>query len=207
MTARLCVGLTGGIGSGKTTVSEEFAQLGVPVIDADVISRQVTRQDGAAFKPVTELFGQDVIGVDGELRRDKIRDLVFNSPDLRQQLEAIIHPLVRKEINKSIEQADYPYCIVSIPLLLETGSREYIDRILVVDIPEIMQETRASERDNADPTSIKKIIASQINRQERLEAANDIIYNDKDLAYLRQQVHQLHDKYLVLAETLSAKTT
>lgn len=195
----LCIALTGGIGSGKTTVSDIFAELGVPVIDADVISRQLTEKDGAAFEPVVELFGNSILTDSGEIDRSSLRKLVFENPELRLQLEAIIHPLVRKQINQRINELRQGYCLVSIPLLLETGKPQHIDRILVVDCPEHLQIQRASKRDQSNQTDIQKIITSQVDRQTRLNSADDVIYNDKDLEYLRQQVSSVHERYLKLS--------
>lgn len=199
----LRIGLTGGIASGKTTVSKLFFKLHVPVIDADVISRDITKKGGETFKAIIENFGDNVLGNDGELRRDVLRGLIFSDPKSKQRLESIVHPQVRKVIRNSIDKVHYPYCIVSIPLLFESGLQETVDRILVVDVPEKVQLERASRRDNVSIEDIRKIIDSQIGRSERLQQADDIIYNDKDLKYLQAQVEILDNKYL---ETISTAT-
>lgn len=199
MNAPLCVGFTGGIGSGKTVVSTMFEELGVPVIDADVISRNVTRKNGLAFGPIIELFGLDLVSESGELQRDRLRELIFEDDSRRKQLESIIHPLVREEINRRINEVSYPYCIVSIPLLLETGRPEDFDRILIVDVPRELQISRVCERDQVKPEDVEKIIASQADRQARLEVADDVILNDGDLESAKEKVCSLHKKYLRLA--------
>ena len=199
----LRIGLTGGIASGKTTVSKLFFKQHVPVIDADVISREITKKGGEAFQAIIENFGDKVLGNDGELRRDVLRGLIFSDPKLKQQLESIVHPQVRKVIRSRIDKVHYPYCIVSIPLLFESGLQETVDRILVVDVPEKVQLERASSRDNVSIEDVRKIIDSQIGRSERLQQADDIIYNDKDLKYLQEQVEILDNKYL---ETISTAT-
>ncbi len=203
MTRPLCIGLTGGIGSGKTSATDIFSELGVPVIDADAISHEVVQTGQPALQSIAETFGVEVIGEDGHLRRDHLRKLIFNDLPARRKLEAIIHPLVFDGIAKRICQVTFPYCIVSSPLLLESSSAHDIDRILVIDVPETLQIERASQRDRSQSTEIKKIIDAQISRRERLDAADDIITNDRDLSFLRAQVETLHKKYL---ETATGKT-
>ena len=200
MSPPLRVGLTGGIGSGKTTVSRLFQEFGVPVIDADVISREITKKNGAAFLPVVELFGKNILSESGELRRDFLRQLIFESADCRTQLEAIIHPLVRQEIARQVNAAAYPYCLLSIPLLLETTERQDFDSILVVDCPEDLQISRTRQRDQTSAVEIRKIIASQTDRQIRLDSADEVIYNDQDLVSLKKQVSCLHKKYSGIAQ-------
>ncbi|HEY7841081.1 MAG TPA: dephospho-CoA kinase [Gammaproteobacteria bacterium] len=196
----MVVALTGGIGSGKTTVSGMFGALGVPVVDADEISRNATRSGGAAFGRVVDLFGPSVVGSDGELRRDLIRGFVFDDRALRMRLEAIIHPLVYSEIRERIAASDAPYCIVSVPLLLESGDAEEFDRVLVVDAPEAVRMKRVMERDGLAAGEVHKIIDSQTRRDERLRAADDVIRNDGDLAHLQEQVERLHREYVRLTE-------
>jgi len=200
MSSPLRVGLTGGIGSGKTTVSDMFRGLGVPVIDADEISRELTKKTGAAFQPIVELFGKDLLSASGELQRERLRTLIFTNAKPRAQLEAIIHPLVRKEIARQISVVAHPYCLISVPLLLEKTGRKDFDSILVVDCPERLQIARTRQRDQAEPAEIRKIIAAQADRQTRLASADDVIYNDQDLAALEKQVRCLHKKYSKLAQ-------
>ena len=196
----LKVGLTGGIGSGKSTVCEFFNGLGVPVIDADEIAHDLVQPDKPAFKRIKELLGKQYIKDDGKLDRKKIRDYIFSKQDIKKQLEGVLHPLVFKEIEKKITSLNYPYCVICIPLLLETNSQDKVDRILVVDIPEEIQLDRASTRDDTDKSEIIKIINSQEKRTKRLEVADEIIKNDGNKDKLREQVADLHKIYLKLAQ-------
>ena len=199
MTGCLRVGLTGGIGSGKSTVERYFQDLGAPTIDADAISRRVAEPGQPAFADIVALFGPEVVDDSGRLRRALMRERVFEDLALKKRLEAVIHPLVRREIQAFIDRVDGPYCVICVPLLLETGARARMDRILVVDAPEALQASRASQRDQADAAQIRQIIAAQIPREERLRAADDVISNDGNLENLKLQVKRLHAKYLELA--------
>ena len=199
MTSCLRVGLTGGIGSGKSTVEGYFRDLGAPTIDADAVSRRVAEPGQPAFEDIVALFGPEVVDDSGRLRRSLMRERVFKDLALKKRLEAVIHPLVRQEIQAFTDSADGPYCVICVPLLLETGARTRTDRILVVDAPEALQASRASQRDQADAAQIRQIIAAQIPREERLRAADDVISNDGSLENLKLQVKRLHDKYLELA--------
>lgn len=199
MTPALCIGLTGGIGSGKSAASGVFQSLGVPLIDADDVSRQVVSPGLPALKEIIEHFGTDVVDEHGELDRRCMRQIVFNDEQARGKLESIIHPRVYEEIRKFVETVSFPYCIISSPLLIEKQDHYNLDRILVIDTPESLQLARASKRDNSNEEDIEKIIHSQIPRQTRLQAADDIIVNDSDLEFLQSQVNSMHDKYLALA--------
>ena len=199
MTGCLRVGLTGGIGSGKSTVEGCFRDLGAPTIDADAVSRRVAEPGQPAFADIVALFGPEVVDDSGRLRRALMRERVFKDLALKKRLEAVIHPLVRQEIQAFTDSADGPYCVICVPLLLETGAQTRTDRILVVDAPEALQASRASQRDQADAAQIRQIIAAQIPREERLRAANDVINNDGSLENLKLQVERLHYKYLELA--------
>lgn len=196
----LKIGLTGGIGSGKSTVCEYFNKLGVPVIDADKIAYELVQPDKPAYIKIIELLGKQYIKDDGKLDRKKIRDYVFSDTGIKKQLEEIIHPLVFEEIEKNIALLDYPYCIICIPLLVETNSQNTVDRILVVDIPEEIQLDRASTRDDTEKSEIIKIINSQEKRSKRLEVADEIIKNDGNKEKLREQVADLHKIYMKLAQ-------
>lgn len=198
--ASLKVGLTGGIGSGKTTVTDMFAELSVPIIDADRISRECVKKGEPAYDKIIVSFGENVIDESGELRRDYLRNLVFNNENLKKQLESIIHPVVRNRIREFVEKVNHPYCIISIPLLFESGLQKTVDRILVVDAPEDLQVSRACTRDSASPEDIMKIIRSQVDRKERLRRADDIILNDRDMNFLKAQVADLNEKYMNLAK-------
>ena len=201
--ASLKIGLTGGIGSGKTTVTDLFAELSVPIIDADRLSRESVKKGTPAYDKILAFFGGDVIDESGELRRDYLRRLVFDNGKLKKQLESIIHPVVRDRIRESVEKVNHPYCIISIPLLFESGLQKTVDRILVVDTPEDLQVSRACARDSALPEDIMKIIRSQIDRKERLRQADDVILNDRDINYLRTQVADLNKKYTNFAKNYS----
>lgn len=192
------VGLTGGIGSGKSTVAGMFAAKGVPVIDADELARKAIVPGSEALNKIIALFGQGVISETGELRRDKLREIIFNDENKRKQLEKIIHPIVYRMMEEAIKLIDYPYCILSVPLLLETGGGFQVDEILVIDTPEELQISRTCKRDNVSRDSVIKIIHAQIDNKKRLEQACEIIKNDGDLASLKQQVDKLDNKYLKL---------
>ena len=194
----LRVGLTGGIGSGKTTVKNFFDELGAPTIDADEISHRITKPGQAAFDEVVALFGKESLDETGNLDRKRLRALIFDEPDLKQKLEAIIHPRVRAQIREFTDRVDYPYCIICIPLLLETGAQSTVDRVLVVDAPEELQVARVNRRDNADERQTRSIIRSQAGREQRLHAAHDIIVNDGNISDLKAQVDNLHERYKLM---------
>lgn len=195
----LIIGLTGGIGSGKTTVAQRFEHFGVPVIDADVIARQLTEPGQAALKKIVAHFGTQILHADGSLDRTQLRQQVFANPTERHALEAILHPMVREEMQRRISELDADYCILSIPLLLESGWQNKVNRVLVVDAPEERQVERAARRDGADSESIQAIIENQIDRQSRLAAAEDVINNDSDIPSLLAQVDSLHQQYKALS--------
>ena len=199
MSRTLCIGLTGGIGSGKTTATEMFAELGVPCIDADDVSRQAVARGAEALQEIAKQFGTEVLDENGELNRRKMREIVFSDDNAREKLEAIIHPRVYERINEFLDGVSFPYCIISSPLLIEKRSHYAHDRVLVVDLPESLQVERASKRDEQSEAEIAKIIHSQIPREQRLQAADDVISNDGDVSHLRTQVHSLHKQYLELA--------
>lgn len=199
MTQVFRIGLTGGIGSGKTTVSSIFQSLGVPVIDADEIAREVVEPGKRAYERIVALFGNRVVAEDGSLRRDLIREAVFRDNGLKSRLETIIHPEVRDEIENRVRSCCYPYCIISIPLLLESGSDYHLDRILVIDTSEDSQLRRTMLRDGIDEDLARSIMDSQAGRQDRLAIADDVIDNTGDMEYLEKQVNTLHHAYLGLA--------
>ena len=199
----MTVALTGGIGSGKSTVSALFAALGVPIIDADEIARRVAEPGGAAHAAMAALLGPDAVATDGRIRRDHVRKLVFQDDALRRRLEKIIHPIVRSEIDRAMARIEHPYCIVSIPLLLETGGTKDYDRVLVVDLPEQEQVSRTARRDGTGETDVRNIMQRQADRETRVRAADDIIDNSGAAAELGARVQHLHGKYLQLARQLS----
>jgi len=197
----LKVGLTGGIGSGKSTVAEIFARYGVPVLDADVIAHQLTTTGQSAVKKIACCLGDDVLQADGSLNRGKVRELVFSNPAKKQQLEAILHPLIYAQLQIQSAQVNYPYCILSIPLLIETHKTDFVDRILVVDCPEFMQLARVQQRSQLTHAQITAMMTSQVSRTRRLEIAHDILDNSKQTASLLEPIDKLHTFYLQLSST------
>lgn len=194
------VGLTGGIGSGKSTVADLFAELGVPVIDTDVIARQLTVPGGAALEAIRAAFGEDVMLADGMLDRAALRRRVFADVAARRQLEAILHPRIRQTVEQSLATLDAPYALIVIPLLVETGSyRDVLRRVLVVDCPETLQVARVMARSGLARDEVDAILAAQAGRAERLAAADDVIVNDAPAAALRAKVTALHQRYLACA--------
>ncbi|MEJ2141719.1 MAG: dephospho-CoA kinase [Gammaproteobacteria bacterium] len=194
----LIIGLTGGIGSGKSTVAELFRQLGIPVIDTDLISRQLVEPGMPALEEIKSSF-VNVTTSAGELDRLKLRQVIFDNADKRQQLENILHPRILDEVKRQLSELHSPYVIVVIPLLAEKGKWGFIDRVLVIDCDEQLQFQRTMKRDNQDKEQIQKIIKSQASRQQRLALASDIISNESDLDYLEQQVMQLDNEYRKMA--------
>jgi len=200
----LVVGLTGGIGSGKTTAAEFFADKNVPVIDADEITHQLSQPDGAAYPKLKAWFGESAFTESGQLDRGKLRQIAFTQPNILERLEQLFHPLVRVAIQRQIKilaEENHKYIIVVIPLLIEAGMQDLVDRILVIDTTQTKQLERVTKRDDADFSSIKRILAKQINQQERLSYADDIIENNDDITSLKQQVEKLDQRYRMLAGT------
>lgn len=194
------VGLTGGIGSGKSTVANLFAELGVPVIDTDVVARQLTLPGGAALEAIRAAFGEDVILADGMLDRAALRRRVFADAVARRQLEAILHPRIRQMVEQALATLDAPYALIVIPLLVETGGyRDVLRRVLVVDCPEALQVARVMARSGLARDEVDAILAAQAGRAERLAAADDVIVNDASAAALRAEVTALHQRYLAYA--------
>lgn len=195
----LRIGLTGGIGSGKSTACAIFEALGVPVIDADRIAHQLVQGRGPALAAVHAAFGAKVITDNGDLDRHYLRELVFNDSQARKKLESILHPLIFDEIRKQLALVDHPYCIISIPLLVETDAMDKVDRILVIDATEDRRIARAIRRDGGTEQTIKNIINSQATREQRLAVADDVIQNDDDIESLKAQISELHKKYYCMA--------
>jgi dephospho-CoA kinase len=191
------VGLTGGIGSGKSAAAEEFAHLGATVVDTDAIAHELTRTGGAAIPEVERIFGKDVIGEAGAMDRKKMRDRVFADPVAKKALEALLHPLIREESRRRISAAQGPYVIHVVPLLVESADyRARVDRVLVIDCPEQLQMERVRARSRLSDAEVGAIIASQATREQRLAVADDVIDNHGTLDALRKQVAAFHQKYL-----------
>ena len=195
----LVIGLTGGIGSGKTTVTNKFEALGIDVVDADKLSREVVKPGMPVLAAIVKHFGAELLNSKGELERQRLREIIFNDPQEKDWLESLLHPLIADLMTRKIENCASQYCVLVSPLLLETDQRRLVDRILVVDISEQSQLERTLIRDKGNADTIKSIIASQISREARLESADDILNNEQDIELLEQAVHRLHEKYLALA--------
>ena len=193
------VGLTGGIGSGKTAVSDRFASLGVTVVDADLASRVVVEPGRPALSAIAEHFGPQLINAQGELDRAQLRAKVFADESERKWLEALLHPLIAEEIQHGLASADSAYAILVSPLLLETAQHQLVDRVLVVDAPVELQVARTMERDQNDEAQVRAIIAAQTSRDARRGGADDILVNDGTRSALQAQVDALHQRYLDLA--------
>ncbi len=191
----LRIGLTGGIGSGKSEVARLFAELGAPVIDTDVIARELVEPGQPALQEITNTFGSDILDADGRLDRAQLRARVFEDPEKRRRLEAILHPRIRARALELADAADVPYCLLVIPLLVETGNDYPLDRVLVVDAPEATRIARVEARDALPPEQIQSILASQASREQRLAIADDVIVNDAGLDQLREAVKQLDQQY------------
>jgi len=195
----LTIALTGGIGSGKSTVAELFARRGVTIIDADVVSHALTAPGGAALPAIADAFGAHLIDAAGRLDRAALREHVFADSDARKRLEGILHPRIRAEMRAQLAAARGPYAILAIPLLFETGQTDLAGRVLVVDLPEQQQIERVAARSGLDEEQIRRIMASQASRERRLAGADDVIDNSGPAQALEPQVEQLHRRYLGLA--------
>lgn len=195
----LLIGLTGGIGSGKTAVSDRFAALGVPIIDTDQLSRELVAPGEPALGEIRADFGPEILTDTGELDRPALRRRVFADPAARRRLEAILHPRIREAMLARARSLNAPYVILVIPLLLETGQQDLVDRILVVDTSPEAQRARVRQRDGLEDDQIDQMLAAQIDRNTRLAAADDLIRNDADLHTLDHAVARLHAKYLALS--------
>jgi dephospho-CoA kinase len=200
----LKIGLTGGIASGKSTVCKLFGELGVAIIDADIIARQLVAPGQPTLALLANAFGDTIINTDGTLNRPHLRERIFNDPAQRQQLNAIMHPLVYAEIDAAVARLTANYCLIVIPLLLETQKSHIVDRILVIDCPETTQLQRLMSRDKIAQAEALAMIGSQFTRTQRLAKADDVIDNSTDAEHLAEQVKSLHNSYLLLA---TARTT
>lgn len=195
----MVIALTGGVGSGKSSVAALFTRLDVPVINADAISHGLTAAGSPVLTQIAKAFGPGFIDAEGRLDRAAMRSLVFSDVSARKRLESILHPLIRQTIMRRLAALTAPYAVVEIPLLFETGQTDLADRILVVDLPETEQIRRVQSRSGLTEKEVRRIIANQVSRSRRLEGANDIIDNSGDPQALSNQVDQLHQLYLKLA--------
>ena len=190
------VALSGGIASGKSTIANLFAQLGVPIIDADVIARQVVEIGTDAYKLIVKHFSQEILLPNNEIDRSQLRDIIFNNDHERLWLNNLLHPIIQEQTQIQIAQQTAAYVIWVVPLLVENNLHNLADRVLMVDTPEQLQLERLIQRDNIDESLAKKMISSQISSQKRLTYADDIIVNNGDLTSLTAQVNKLHQQYL-----------
>ncbi len=195
MSCRLRIGLTGGIGSGKSEVSRLFTERGATVIDTDIISRELVEPGQPALKEIVEAFGKALLDSEGRLNRDLLRKQVFSEPGKRRQLEAILHPRIRRRTLQLADAANTPYCLLVIPLLVETGGDYSLDRILLVDTPVEKQIERVAARDDLSRQEIEAILGSQARQEQRLAVADDVILNDSELDHLEAEVMRLDQQY------------
>jgi dephospho-CoA kinase len=197
---KFVVAVTGGIASGKTTVAKLFETLGAGLVDTDDIAHELTRAGQPAVEQIRQQFGSDYMDAEGALHRARMRALVFSDADARRKLEAILHPLIRARAAARVDSSPAPYVLLVVPLLVETGGyRGLVQRVLVVDCDEELQVTRAMRRGGLSEEQARAIVASQATREQRLQAADDVISNNAGLAELAEQVRQLHASYLAMA--------
>ncbi len=192
------LGLTGGIGSGKSAVAQHFVDLGVHLVDADHAARWVVEPGRPALDKIVEHFGGDVLQADGQLDRSALRARIFADSDERRWLEALLHPLIGQEIMAYLARAESPYAILVSPLLIESGQHRLTQRVLLVDAPEQLQIQRTIARDQSSAEQVQAILKAQASRSERLQHVHDVLVNDRDLHWLQAEVERLHNFYLTL---------
>jgi dephospho-CoA kinase len=202
MPGRLRIGLTGGIASGKSTVEQRFRELGIPVINADDSARAVVAPGEPGLAAVIAHFGSRMLTPQGELDRRALRSLIFADPKSRKELETILHPLIRSDMDRRILESDGPYIVVSIPLLIEGGARDRVDRVLLIDADESLQLERLMSRDAVSAEEARATLAAQASRAARLQGADDVLENAGSVSELRQAVDRIHQRYLELAAAL-----
>ncbi|NTS76574.1 dephospho-CoA kinase [Catenovulum sp. SM1970] len=195
---KLIIGLTGGIGSGKSAACQLFEESGIDIVDADLIAREVVAKGQPALEEISTYFGSHVLQDDCELNRAVLRKIVFSTPNAKAWLDNLLHPIIREQMIVQAQSAHSAYVILAIPLLVENNLSDLVDRILVIDCPESLQIERASKRDKNSTDLIKSIIKTQATREQRKAVADDIVDNSRDLAYLSQQIDSFHRKYLSL---------
>ncbi|SEQ02974.1 dephospho-CoA kinase [Basfia succiniciproducens] len=201
------VGLTGGIGSGKSTIADLFMELGVPVVDADEVSRRLVEKGSPLLSKIATHFGADILTNGGELNRSKLREIIFNRPEQKNWLNALLHPAINEEMQRQLQAQQAPYVLFVVPLLIENNLMSLCDRILIIDASPQTQLERATKRDKNQRELIQQIMNSQVSREKRLTFADDIINNDEDFAqngdHIKQKVLELHHRYLQLAQQKS----
>ncbi|MGI2207097.1 dephospho-CoA kinase [Shewanella baltica] len=202
--SKFVVGLTGGIGSGKTTVANLFAAEGVTLVDADIVAREVVAPGSKGLEAIVTHFGAEILTPEGELDRAKLRQRIFSHPEEREWLNQLLHPMIRQEMLAQVEKATSAYVIMVVPLLFENGLDRLVNRTLVVDISPELQVNRTVKRDNVDASQVNNIISSQCSRSEKLARADDIIDNQGEISTLKREVLALHQRYLQLSGTDNA---
>ena len=196
----LIIGLTGGIGSGKSVASDKFKSLGVAVVDADVASRTVVEPGKPALKEIQDHFGSGIITTEGKLDRNKLREIIATDAEERKWLESVLHPKIGEQITKEISESTSVYTLFVAPLLLETNSQEMCSRVVVVDVPKDVQIQRTAKRDKVSSNQVEQMVAAQMKREKRLEKADDVLLNSGTIEDLEKQVEELHKKYIQMAE-------
>lgn len=196
MKAPNIVGLTGGIGSGKSAATDAFAKLGIDIVDADVVARDVVKPNTPGLHAIVNYFGNDILLNEGTLDRSALRERVFNNPEDKTWLNNTLHPLIREEMQRQLEQTTTPYCIFAVPLLVENKLTELCDRVVVIDCPESLQIERATARDGSSQQTIENIMASQASRDQRKRFADDVVDNSGTLDALNVKINTLHKQYL-----------
>ena len=202
--SKFVVGLTGGIGSGKTTVANLFAAEGITLVDADIVAREVVAPGSKGLDAIVTHFGAEILTPEGELDRAKLRQRIFSHPEEREWLNQLLHPMIRQEMLAQVEKATSAYVIMVVPLLFENGLDRLVNRTLVVDISPELQINRTVKRDNVDASQVNNIISSQCSRSEKLARADDIIDNQGEISSLKREVQALHQRYLQLSGTDNA---
>ena len=202
--SKFVVGLTGGIGSGKTTVANLFAAEGITLVDADIVAREVVALGSKGLEAIVTHFGAEILTPEGELDRAKLRQRIFSHPEEREWLNQLLHPMIRQEMLAQVEKATSAYVIMVVPLLFENGLDRLVNRTLVVDISPELQINRTVKRDNVDASQVNNIISSQCSRSEKLARADDIIDNQGEISSLKREVQALHQRYLQLSGTDNA---
>ena len=193
----MIIGLTGGIGSGKTAVSDIFEELGIGIVDADLASRVVVEKGRPSLEEIAKHFGQGILTEAGELDRAKLREIIFNSDEEKNWLESLLHPAIAKQIQEELKASSSPYTILVSPLLLETNQKDFCNKVLVVDVPVETQIERTLKRDDVSLEQVQSIIKAQISRDKRLELADEVIVNDKNLEDLQLAVSKLHQQFIL----------
>ena len=194
----MIIGLTGGIGSGKSAAGNEFSKLGITVIDADLVAKEAASKYSIAYKNIVDHFGNDILDDFENIDRKKLRDIIFSKPSQKEILESFLHPVIKENITNKILSSKSDYTIIMVPLIFETNSMNQYQRILVVDCDEELQISRATKRDNSNKEDIQKILNSQASREERLSIADEVILNNSSIEFLKQEVLKVHKIYMDL---------